>query len=1110
MNAEATRRAMDLAFEAAQMTPSERDTFLERECAGDGPMRLEVESLLTYGANRSDVFDDSALDEHRHRLGSALRHGSDTALPDNGRPDSIPTPPSIERYAILRLLGRGGMGTVWLARRADEHFKKQVAIKVVKRGMDTDEILARFRRERQVLAHLEHPNIARLLDGGATASGLPYLVMEYIVGDPIDQYCQEQRLSLEDRLRLFMQVCRAVQHAHQHLIIHRDLKPSNLLVMQDGTLKLLDFGIAKLLTGDDAEQTLTAREARPLTPRYASPEQVSGDRITTASDVYSLGVVLYELLTGRTPHDGDSGLQFEQAIREQDPKRPSEVLATLRKRDTASRDEAVGPSGVGDPRQLRRRLAGDLDTIVLKALHRDPGRRYASAEQFAVDIRRHLDGLTVMARPDSLGYRAAKFIRRNAGLVVTGSLLIAVMMGWVITSTRLLFDATAARDAESEIRIDAEWQSYIANIAAAEAALQVHRTGTARMRLEMAPEHLRNWEWRHLHQRLDQSRRVLGDSKHSFSSVAITPNGRTIVASSMTDGRITFWDASTGEVIRTLSAKEVWGFALSPDGTRIAWHASDRQQRIVHVIDAVSGETLLELTGHEMDVESVTYSPDGRLIAAGSYHGVTLIWDGETGRVIHQIRPPGPRTRKLNRVRALAFGPNSQRLAIGDWKGDIRILDCATGDLIHTLSGHGGRVLGVSFSPDGSKLASASSDRTARIWNPLEGKELLILYGHNGVVEGVAFNPLGDQIVTTSRDQTLRRWDVATGRSLAVMHGHTDVVFSAAWDSGSDFIASTSEDGTVRIWDADLEGLPSLAGTVGWIHDVDVSPDGLWVAGGGVSRLLVSDLQSGETVAKLDPARRSSGGGHTFCLDFSPDGRRLAAAGIANAIRIWDVNTWKETATLRGHTGWVMALAFSPDSRQIVSGGRDRTVRVWDVSTGETLWVSLGHEARVTRATFSPDGLLIATASEDRTVRFWNADTGDPLEPVLKHDGAVYGLDFSPGGTLLATGSSDGKILIWGVSARRKLATLDGRSGVRSVTFSPDGSRVGSGHDDHTIKLWDVDLALHRPHLTAEAATFRGHFDRVNDLAFSPDGSTIVSGGRDYVVRMWYTTSANE
>ncbi|HYL04062.1 MAG TPA: protein kinase [Steroidobacteraceae bacterium] len=330
-------------------------------------------------------------------------------------------------YRVVRELGRGGMSRVYLAARADEAFEKRVAIKVVERGLDSEEITRRFLSERQILARLDHPNITRILDGGTTDDGLPYLVMDYVEGQPIDRYCEAHALDVAARLRLFQGVCAAVHYAHQHLIIHRDIKPANILVTSDGVPRLLDFGIAKLLTPEAQPSHPTRTVLRRLTPEYASPEQVRGEALTTASDVYSLGVLLYGLLCGQSPYRGQptSAGALERAICEEQPPRPSAALAPA----------GSARGGESAPDRLRRRLEGDLDNIVLMALRKEPLRRYASVEQFSQDISRHLTNLPVIARPDTAAYRTAKFIRRHRTGVAAAATIIALLAAGVVATS---------------------------------------------------------------------------------------------------------------------------------------------------------------------------------------------------------------------------------------------------------------------------------------------------------------------------------------------------------------------------------------------------------------------------------------------------------------------------------------------------------------------------------------------------------------------------------------------------------------------------------------------------------------------------------------------------
>lgn len=419
------QRVRELFDSVCEMGAAERDAYLSEACVDDAELRAEVESILE-GSDRAPTFlDGFAADAFPELLDTA---GAESM---KGR--------RVGAYELVRPIAAGGMGDVFLAERADRQYEKQVAIKLIKRHLVTPDTIERFRMERQTLAGLEHPNIAGLQDGGVTDDGLPYLVMEFVDGVPIDRYCDDRRLLIVERLELFRTVCSAVLYAHQNLIVHRDLKPSNILVTADGVAKLLDFGIAKVL--DPARATHVTAE-RIMTPEYASPEQIRGEPITTATDVYSLGVVLYELLTGRRPYGLKSRIphEIERAICEEEPARPSTVAIA---------------SGSGASKNAQRRPFGaDLDSIVLKAMRKEPDRRYASIEQFSEDIRRHLVGLPVIARKDTFGYRAAKFIRRNkVPVAAAGVVLMALITGMVATA----------------------WQSRVAIRAQAVAQKQTHK-----------------------------------------------------------------------------------------------------------------------------------------------------------------------------------------------------------------------------------------------------------------------------------------------------------------------------------------------------------------------------------------------------------------------------------------------------------------------------------------------------------------------------------------------------------------------------------------------------------------------------------------------------------
>jgi TolB-like protein/Flp pilus assembly protein TadD/tRNA A-37 threonylcarbamoyl transferase component Bud32 len=387
------RRIKAVAAGALEQPDDARRAYLADACGDDGELRDQVESLLASAAAATPLFETP----------SVLIDGARAIVERLARFETSRVGEQIGAYRVVRELGGGGMGAAYLAVRADASYEKTVAIKVLKRGMDTEAVLRRFRHERQILADLDHPNIARLLDGGTTADGLPYFVMEYAEGVPIDRYCDDRKLSISDRISVFRKVCAAVRHAHAHRVIHRDLKPGNILVTVDGEPKLLDFGISKVLAADATESTDSTAFSRAMTPQYASPEQMRGAAVTAASDVYSLGLLLYELLTGRRAYSLD-GLTLEQVDQ------------------TVCVEEPVPPS------TCRRELAGDLDNIVLMALRKEPERRYATVDDLSDDLLRHLERRPVRARSDDVGYRAGRFLHRHRVHAIEAALVLALLI----------------------------------------------------------------------------------------------------------------------------------------------------------------------------------------------------------------------------------------------------------------------------------------------------------------------------------------------------------------------------------------------------------------------------------------------------------------------------------------------------------------------------------------------------------------------------------------------------------------------------------------------------------------------------------------------------------
>lgn len=1074
------RRARDVFDAAREMTPTERAAYLAEACPDDEWVRDEAQALLVAFEAAGDFIEEPAI----ARVATLSMEPLLTSAV--GR--------CIGPYQIVREIGRGGMGVVYLAVRADDEYHRQVAIKLAWPGHESSGMLRRFRQERQILANLDHPNIARLLDGGTTEDGLPYVVMEYIAGAPITDYCDEHKLNVTERLTLFLTVCAAAAYAHRNLVIHRDLKPSNILVAANATPKLLDFGIAKLLTPDDqADLTaLTGTGLRMMTPDYASPEQVRGESITTVSDVYSLGVVLYELLTGHRPYRFKNHLpaEMERVISEQDPERPSVIINRVVTETTSDgapckqrTPESVSLPREGRPEKLRGRLAGDLDNILLMALRKDVQQRYQSVEQLSADIRRHLQGENVIARRHTMGYRVSRFVRRHrVGVGATAVLIVTLIAGIVAASWQ-------ARKATEQVRINRRLL-YAARMNLAEQAWET--TNIARLRElvesqrpQPGEEDLRGFEWYYLWRLYNHNGEIfsLRHTKEVWS-VAFSPDGGKLAAAD-DDGKLTLWDTATGKELATINAHDagILSVAWSHDGRKLATASSDTT---VSLWDAATGQALATLTGHTKRVNAAAFSPDGKRLATGSDDGTVRFWNAETGTELMTIQS------HATWVRCLAFSPDGRRVATGLSNDPyVKLWDAATGQELLAFNGPVGLVRSVAFSPDGTRLATGSNDHMARLWDANTGRELAGFKGHTSEVRAVAWSPDGRRLATGGADRTAKLWDSATGEELATLKGHFGQVWSVAFSPDGKELATCSDDFTVKLWEVTTTLEFTTLKTHLKVDSVAFSPDGRKLATGSASAKLW-DAITGRELANLE---RHAGGVHSVA--FSPDGKRLATGCIDHTAKLWDVATGQELTTLRGHSDRVRAVMFSPDGQRLVTGSSDRTAKLWDAATGQELTTLEGHTDLVFSVAFSPDGNRLATGSYDHTASLWDAATGRELATLKGHLKPILSLAFSPDGKALATGSADGTVKLWQVSTGQELATFTGHAGhVKAVAFSPDGKRLATGSDEGLVRLWKVATGQ-------ELIALKAHTYAVSSVVFSPDGQTLVSGSLDTTVRFW-------
>ena len=1070
-------REQEIYLEALERSrPGERQAYLDRACGDDAALRARIEALLRHPT------DDGFLEE------PALVGGGAERAVEEG----IGT--VIGRYRLREKIGEGGCGVVYLAEQ-EEPVRRQVALKVIKLGMDTKRVIARFQAERQALALMDHPNIARVLDAGATETGRPYFVMELVRGARITECCDQHQLSTEERLDLFIQVCRAVQHAHQKGIIHRDLKPSNIMVtLQDGVLapKVIDFGIAKAIEGRLTDQTVSTELHQFIgTPAYISPEQagLEGADVDTRSDIYSLGVLLYELLTGKTPFDTQellrAGLdEMRRTIREREPSRPSTRLSTMlagELKDAAARRASIPP-------KLIQMVRGDLDWIVMKCLEKDPARRYATANGLAADLERHLRHEPVVARPPSKVYRLQKLVQRHKWTCgAAGAVAVTLVLG-IMASTEEAVRAKRAEAAQSRLRSEAVVARQQAEAAQRQAETEARRAEAAatEARRTLAASDF------------SEATRLI-ESGDDASAVAYLSR---VLAAAPEDGaaltRLATLITYHSWMIPAFSLKHqswVKCAAFSPDGKRVVTASNDLTAR---VWDALTGEPVTHPLKHGGEVSSARFSPDGKRVVTASWDGTAQVWNAQTGQPV-----TGP-LKHEKPVRWAEFSPDGRRVVTASEDHTARVWDAQTGRPLTGPLQQQGSVEYAQFSPDGQRIVTASfdpwgsQDPTARVWDAHTGQPLTGPLKHGDGVCCAQFSPDGRRIVTASWDNTARVWDAQTGQPLTEALKHVKRVHWAQFSPDARRIVTASEDNTARVWDA-LTGRPLTEPLQhrAPLSYVQFSPDGRRIITASWDH--TARVWDAETGQPLSAALEH--GGAVWSAQFSPDGQRVVTASADNTACEWHAATGPPLAAALTHPGPLVLAQFSPDGRRVVTASRDSTARVWDAQTGQPVTDPLSHQQPVNSAQFSPDGKRVVTASQDSTARVWDAQTGKPLTGPLSHYKPVYWAQFSPDGkrivTVAETGPWDGAVWIWDAQTGQAVTGPLKKGGApASAQFSPDGQRVVAAHWDNTARVWDAQTGR----LLIESLN---HTEPVAWAEFSRDGRRVLTASADRTARVW-------
>ena len=1100
---------------ALELAAPERAAYLDGACAGDAALRLQVEALL-----KAHEQAEGFLEAHPIEMkGSEGLH-----IPLTEKPGD-----RLGRYKLLQQIGEGGCGVVYMAEQ-EEPVRRRVALKVIKLGMDTKQVIARFEAERQALALMDHANIAKVFDAGATETGRPYFVMELVRGIKITEFCDENKVSTEERLKLFIQVCQAIQHAHQKGIIHRDIKPSNILItVNDGVPvpKVIDFGIAKATQGRLTERTLfTPFEQFIGTPAYMSPEQavMTSLDVDTRGDIYSLGVLLYELLTGRTPFDQKellaAGLdEMRRTIREKEPPKPSTRLSTLVAADltTTARCRQT------EPPKLVHSVRGDLDWIVMKALEKDRARRYETANGLAADVQHHLNNEPVNARSPSNLYRLQKLVQRNRlTFAATAAVVVALVLALVVLG---ISNARITREkSQKERALEAKGTA----LQAAQASEQRARDGlfTALKNQAQARRYSRQMGQRfdslsalveadgirHDPMLRDDAIAALAMSDVRRGSVLEAGESNTIAmawtprfdrcASLDQEGVIRARDVTTRRELRRLQisptsaiGSRINQLSFSPDGSLLAYFRAETAPQVWRLSD---GHALLH--DPPQSCSTLDFSPDSRQFILADADWV-LSFDSVMGRERRRWQADG-------KVRMLAFSPDGRHIAASvPNQQAVSVFDASTGEKQTDLPvGPSSGVL--CWHPDGNRLAVVGTDADIEMWNVAYGRKVATLRGHIPEVTTLSFHRDGGLLVSGGWDGTVRLWEPASGREVmqipfvgrlqfsadgrwlgVIQQGRTQLLevaptgeyhtlvgslgtenrgyYDCTVSSTHPLLAVAMEDG-VRLWD--LNSWAELAFLeTGLTLSAVFAPDGCSLFTSGTSGLRRWPIEpAGKNDAELNfgPPRKIALALEPRRIAAGRDGKLLGvlneAPGRAGAMLV-DLERDMLRGQFQSHAG-VSYIALSPDTRWLATGGwhSDR-VRLWDAQNGKLAQELIMGAS--TRVAFTPDSRRLVTATGGEFA-FRDLESLEPVEQWSREIGLYPGdVAFSPDGKLMAMEMSPAVLHLKEVATGRTVARLEDPFGDRSVelTFSSDGTKlIVLASYAGAIHVWDLRVLRSR------------------------------------------------